>query len=66
MMGSPITCKNPGWGVLEECICGNKPEVGVTLMTIREYGIGENEVVGLSNTVTNFGGVEYSSAMFRI
>lgn len=52
--------------MIEECICGHKPEVGVTLTTIREYGIGENEVVGLSNDATNFGGAECSPAVFRI
>jgi len=69
MTGSPITCKNPGGGgggLLEECICGHKPEVGVTPTTIREYGIGENEVGGLSNAVTNFGAVQCSPTLFRI
>jgi hypothetical protein len=67
MADSPITCKNRAGegGLLKECICGHKPEMGVTLTTIREYGIGENEVGGLSNAVTNFGAAQCSPAVFR-
>jgi len=55
-----------GGGLLEECICGHKPEARVTLTTIREYGIGGNEIGGLCNAVTNFGAPEYSPVVFRI